>query len=92
MTRPTRQASTCGRLALGLLLAGACGWPEGLPTSAAPGHTPGEALYPEALVAGAAPVDGDLDAAVIVAVEDYAHMRDRPVARDAQNMELQYET
>jgi len=68
------------RPALGLLLAGACGWPEGLPQTAAPGHTPGAALYPEAVVTSAPPVDGSLDAAVLVAVEDYAHMRDRPGA------------
>ena len=82
MTRPTHGTRTCDppRLAVLLLLASACGWPEGLPTSAAPGHTPGEALYPDAVVAGASPVDGELDAAVIVAVEDYAHMRDRPGA------------
>jgi len=68
------------RRALGLLIFAACGWPEGLPDSAAPGHMPGGAAYPELLRPGAPPRDGPGDAAVIVAIEDYAHLRDRPGA------------
>lgn len=66
--------------ALGLLLSTACGWPEGLPETAAPGHTPGEADYPNLRVTGARPIDGERDAAVIVAIEDYTRLQDRPGA------------
>jgi sulfatase modifying factor 1 len=72
------------RRALGLLLFAACGWPAGLPETVAPGPAPGGADYPELLGAaagqGQGPVEGDGDAAVIVAIEDYARLRDRPGA------------
>ncbi len=54
------------RRALGLMLFTACGWPEGLPSTVAPGPAPGGADYPELLgpatVPGDTPVDGDGDA------------------------------
>ncbi len=66
------------RRALALLLLTGCGWPEGLPGSAAPGLMPGGARYPDLLVDAAPPLGGTRDAAVIVAIEDYLTLGDRP--------------
>ena len=68
------------RRALSLCLFAACAWPEDLPETAVPGPMPGGADYPDAVSSGAAPIDGRLDAAVIVAVEDYTRLGDRPGA------------
>lgn len=65
------------RGALSLCLFAACAWPGGLPGTAVPGRMPGGEPYPDAVGAGAAPIAGRLDAAVIVAVEDYTRLGDR---------------
>ncbi len=68
------------RRALALVLLAACGWPEGLPGTAAPGAMPGGAEYPDLFVDAGAPVGGSHDTAVIVAIEHYTHLHDRPGA------------
>lgn len=72
MTRPRSLAA--------LLLAG-CPWPAGLPEVAPPGRTPGGVVvYPD-LRAEAGPRDrARRDAVVIVSVEEYVGMADRPGA------------
>jgi len=67
--------------ALGGVLLAACGWPRGLPDTAAPGRGPGGALYPDLALPGATADDGRHDAAVIVAIEDYERMGERVGAR-----------
>ena len=69
------------RRLLSLLLCAACGWPDGLPTTAAPGTMPGGMAWPDPLRPAPAPVQTTEDAAVIVAIEDYARLADRPGAR-----------
>lgn len=68
------------RPGLALLLFAACGWPAGLPASAAPGSMPGGGAYPDLLAPAKAPIASPVDAAVIVAIEDYASLPDRPGA------------
>ncbi len=69
------------RRLLSLLLCAACGWPDGLPTTAAPGPMPGGMAWPDPLRPAPAPAQTTEDAAVIVAIEDYARLADRPGAR-----------
>ena len=61
----------------------ACPWPEGLPEVAPPGRAPNGAVYPDLRTTVGAPERSRRDAAVIVAIEDYAGMPDR---RGAQAM------
>ena len=66
---------------LAATLAG-CGWPEGLPAPRSPGPTPGGDAYPVLQTRVGEFHDGRRDAAVIVAIEDYATLADRPGAID----------
>lgn len=58
----------------------ACPRPEGLPTTAAPGPLPGGGAWPDLLAGAPAVVATPADVAVIVALEDYASLPDRPGA------------
>ncbi len=69
------------RRALALLMFAACGWPAGLPGSAAPGQTPGGAHYPDPMQRARSPTGAGEDAALIIAVEDYARLGARSGAR-----------
>ena len=66
---------------VGALLLAACGWPAGLPEAAAPGVMPGGEAYPDLMRPARAPMGGELDAALIVAVEDYRALGRRDGAR-----------
>lgn len=66
---------------LGLSLA-ACAWPEGLPQPRSPGTMPGGDAYPVLQTKVGEANEGRRDAAVIVAIEDYATLPDRPGAGD----------
>lgn len=65
------------RRLLALSLFAACGWPAGLATHAAPGTAPGGAAYPDLMRAGPVARGGTYDAALVIAVEDYAQLGDR---------------
>ena len=69
------------RLALGLLLCASCVESGGLPVSVHPGMTPAGVAYPDPLRRAKGPRGGLADAAVIVAIEDYTKLTDRPGAR-----------
>lgn len=68
------------RAALLTLALAACGWPEGLPATAIPGAMPGGGTWPDLLADADAPAGGSGDVAVIVALEDYQTLPDRPGA------------
>jgi formylglycine-generating enzyme required for sulfatase activity len=72
--------SWCVRLLLAVLLFAGCAWPAGLVTHAAPGYAPGGAAYPDLMRAGPKPRGGTYDAALVITIEDYAQLRDRPGA------------
>jgi len=69
------------RRALALLLCASCGAPAGMPASVAPGTTPAGVAYPDPLRRAKGPRGGLADAAIVVAIEDYAKLGDRPGAR-----------
>ncbi|MBL9106291.1 MAG: formylglycine-generating enzyme family protein [Myxococcales bacterium] len=71
------------RLAALTLALAACGWPAGLPSSAAPGAMPGGGAWPDLLAPADRPPGGGEDAAVIVAIGDYEGLPDRPGAHAA---------
>ena len=64
---------------LGLSLFG-CGWPDGLPETASPGRMRGGPAYPDLRATAAPRGEGRRDAAIIIAIEDYTTLADRPGA------------
>jgi len=69
------------RRLLVLLLLDSCGWPASIPSSMTPGKTPAGVAYPDPMQRAKGPRGGALDAAVIIAIEDYTKLGDRPGAR-----------
>ena len=65
--------------AFAALLTG-CPWPAGLPDVAPPGRAPNGAVYPDLRATGGQSQRARRDAAVIVSIEDYVGMTDRPGA------------
>ncbi len=70
-----------GAWLLGLLLS-ACGWPAGLPETAAPGLMRGGMAYPDLRATATRSSEGRGDAAVIIAIEDYTRLAARPHAQE----------
>jgi formylglycine-generating enzyme required for sulfatase activity len=68
------------RRLLAVLLFAGCGWPAGLASSAAPGRAPGGVVYPDLMIQAPAATGSQYDAALVIAVEDYARLADRPGA------------
>src|SRR5688572_1031030 len=64
---------------LALALA-ACDWPAGLPATSAPGPMPGGGAWPDLALGSPRTPGGEADAAVIISVEDYTGLADRPGA------------
>lgn len=65
------------RRLLALTLFAGCAWPDGLATQASPGEAPGGAAYPDAMTPGPKARGGLSDAALVIAIEDYAQLGDR---------------
>jgi formylglycine-generating enzyme required for sulfatase activity len=69
------------RWLLALLVCAGCGRPGGMPVSVDPGKMPGGAEYPDPMRPAKGPRGGLADAAIVIAIEDYTKLGDRPGAR-----------